>query len=127
MWRTQFARKIDGRTGTETSTEIRVTGTENFLEGSDSVIKHGVDKPGIWRSPYSPGNRQSIKAVNNRRKIDLSCRYMKLRDICQPLGIGLFCMEVPFYHVRNSGSYLPFIGVVLLALNIRNNQSPMQS
>ena len=47
---------------------------------------------------------------------------MKLRDICQPFHIWLFCMEVTLYHVRDCRGYLSFIGIVLLALNIWNDK-----
>ena len=89
-----------------------------FLKDSDSVIKHSIDQFGIRRSPYGPGNRQSIKAVDNRREVDLSCWYMKLCDISEPFHIWLLGVEIPFDHVRDSRGYLSFIGTILLAFNI---------
>ena len=47
---------------------------------------------------------------------------MKLRDVRQPLRVWLLCMEVPLNYIRNSRSYLSFVGVVLSPPDIRNDE-----
>ena len=93
-----------------------------FTKRSNSIVKYCIDEVCIRRYAYRPGNRKAIKAVNDRGKIYLPGRYMKLCDIRQPLRVWLFRVEVSLNHIGNSRSYLSLVRVVFPPPDIRNDK-----
>ena len=65
---------------------------DDFLNGS---IQHRVDQLRIRACSYGPAHNQSVEAVNDGREIDLSGRYMELRDVGKPFLIWRCRLKVP--------------------------------
>jgi len=60
-----------------------------FVERIECVIEHRIHQRRVRACSYRPAYNQAIKAVDNRRQIDFSSRKLELRNIGQPLLIGL--------------------------------------
>lgn len=58
-----------------------------FVECIERFIKHGIHQIRVRACSYRPANYVTIKTVDNRRQIDLTCRKLELGDIGQPLFI----------------------------------------
>lgn len=64
------------------------------LEGCHGAVEHAVDQVRIGAGPYGPAHHHAVEAVNDRRKVDLACRDMKLRDVGEPFGVRSISVKI---------------------------------
>lgn len=88
----------------------------------NSIIEHCIYQLRIGRSTNIPRNGYAIKAFNNGRQVDFSCRDGKLCYIGKPFVVGLFALEVPYNNLWNFLADLPLIRVVFAYLTAFHNQ-----
>jgi len=56
------------------------------LEGFHGPVEHAVYQVRIGAGLYGPAHHAVI-SVNDRRKVDLACRDLKLRDVGKPFNV----------------------------------------
>src|SRR4051812_34544236 len=79
-------------------------------DGSDGCIQHGVDETCIRLGSDGPADDHAVKAVDDGRKVHLACWDLELGDVCQPLHVRRFCMEVAIDQVLRRWIDLSQIG-----------------
>ena len=70
-------------------------------------VQHGVDQLRIWLRSNRPTDDHAVKAIDDRRKVDLPGWDLELDDVCQPLHVRRFCMEVAIDQVLGRNDFAP--------------------
>lgn len=68
--------------------------TGPLSETADSVMKSGNTKPGLFMLPHRKSNDGAVETVQNGGKIQLPVFAFHLRNVGEPLGIGIGCFEI---------------------------------
>lgn len=57
------------------------------LEGFHGQVEHAVYQVRIGAGLYGPAHHHAVISVNDRRKVDLACRDLKLCDVGKPFNV----------------------------------------
>lgn len=57
-------------------------------------IQHGVDQFSVWARANGPAHHHPVEAIDDRRQVDLTRRYLELRDVGEPFLVGGCSLEV---------------------------------
>lgn len=74
-------------------------GVLSLTQSGDCLFQHGVHQCCIRTAADCPIYNQTVKEVDDWRKVQLAFRKSEFRNICQPFFIWVVRMEVSIYNI----------------------------
>lgn len=93
-----------------------------FVERIECVIEHRIHQRRVRACSYRPAHYLTIKAVDNRRQIDISSRKLELRIIGQPLLIWPAGTKIPGEQIFRCRADFSTVRVVSSSPGAFNNE-----